>query len=350
MKKVVAAVIGCGYISKFHFEGLVEAGAEIRYVSDLDAGRAEAQAALYKASVATPEAIYADRAVDVVVVAALPTAHRELCLAAIAAGKAVVCEKTLGMNLDEAREITMAAKQGGKPFYTSFMKRFFPASQKAKELLPSLGELISAHVRTWQPWGDMWTMEPDAEFFGCEGMSYGKWALGGGMLTLGGSHLLDMTVYLLGRPQRVYSVCSPHRKLDVDLRTESLFETAEIPIHFEAVGHPLPQLGPRCDGWEERIEITGVDGRLELYFTKWDNFMNQVPWLVHFDSRTGTTTRYDFPAVSPFTEAVKFFCSQIAAGKQGDYSIFAGHDVDCLIDAQRVSGSTRQPVDIVWPR
>ena len=87
-----AAVIGCGNISKFHFSGLEKAGVDIAWVCDLseDAARpwAEKFGARYTADY---HEVIADANVDVVTVTPVSAVHKPICLAAIEAGKAVIC-------------------------------------------------------------------------------------------------------------------------------------------------------------------------------------------------------------------------------------------------------------------
>ena len=74
--------------------------------------------------------------------------HKVICSDAIRAGKAVVCEKTLATNPEDALDIVQLAREKATIFYTSYMKRFIPAVSKARELLPELGTIFSTHIRS----------------------------------------------------------------------------------------------------------------------------------------------------------------------------------------------------------
>jgi len=59
-----------------------------------------------------------------------PTAgHRDLAIAALEAGKHVLCEKPLSNSLDACRRMVEAAQKSGKTLATGFNHRYFPAIQ-----------------------------------------------------------------------------------------------------------------------------------------------------------------------------------------------------------------------------
>ena len=183
-----AAVIGCGNISQYHFSGLEKYGANIKWVCDLSEETARPWTDKFGAKyTADYNDIIADPEVNVVFVILISRLHKEICTAAIKAGKAVICEKTLAENSEDAVEITKLAQEHNTIFYTSYMKRFFPAVQKTKELLPQLGQLITSYAKVFQCWGTLWS-EPPTEGFAWtppDGESVIKKNYGGGILTCG---------------------------------------------------------------------------------------------------------------------------------------------------------------------
>lgn len=106
------------------------AGASVGYVVDFDADRAAAVAAAcgpQTRSGADGAAAIADPDVDAVLVASPDRTHRELVLAAIAAGKPVLCEKPLATSAAECEEIVAAERSTGRRLVTvGFMRRFDP--------------------------------------------------------------------------------------------------------------------------------------------------------------------------------------------------------------------------------
>lgn len=348
---IVAGVIGCGNIARFHFSGLEKAGARIKWVCDISEQAAKPWAEKFNARwTADYMEIMKDPEVNTVDVTAFSAIHKSVCLAAIQAGKAVICEKTLAENADDALAIVKAAEARQTLFYTSYMKRFIPAVEKAKELLPSLGRIITTHIRTHQCWGMPWDSIPvDTDFFGTKGgVSEVRRRYGGGILTCGGSHILDLVCHLVGRPTRLYASMHTPQHADIDLRAAALMETANGTVHFEALGHPVKNIGFLKDGWDERVEITGENGRIEVLSAAWDQAETKASMLIHHDGLSGTVRDYQFDPVSPFDRAVAFFCRNIAEGKQGMQSRRTGYDVDELIAHIQRSASEGGAVDVSW--
>jgi len=348
---VTAGVIGCGYVSRFHFRALEKIGARVKWICDLDEARArpwvEKLGAQYAADY---EAVVSDPEVDAVFVLTSAPTHKPICLSAIEAGRAVICEKTLAENADDAFEIVRRAEERGTIFYTSYMKRFIPAVEQAKDLLPRLGTIMSTHVRAYQPWGALWGEMPAEGFFHTPpgGQSTAVKNYGGGILIMGGSHILDLVNFFLGRPRRVCgSVYVPEGR-DYDLRAAALLETDHGPVHFEALAHPLRRIGFLRDGWDERIEITGTAGRLEILSAFWDQVDTKASLLVHYDEATGNATEYRYPPTSPFERAVAFFCANIEKRTQGAQSRVTGYEVDELIATIQRSSATGRAVEVAW--
>ena len=349
--KAVIGVIGCGNISRFHFSGLEKAGARVKRVCDIVENNARPYADKFSAEYSADwRDVIADTEVNTVIITTLSSSHKDICMEAIRAGKAVICEKTLTENPDDSLEVISAAEKQGLVLYTSYMKRFIPAVAKAKELLPSLGRILSSHVRSHQRWGNLWDENPESGFFHTPpgGMSQVRKNYGGGILTCGGSHLLDLVLFLHGRPRRVYGKIMTPAGRDYDLRTNALIETTDGIVNFEVLTHPLRHSGFLKDGWDERIEIIGVDGRLEVFSAAWDNPLNKVSFLTHYDNAGGKLTEHNFDAISPFDKAIAFFLGNIEKGKQGIQSIATGYEVDELIRHIQLSSESGRAVDIVY--
>ena len=352
MKTLTTAVIGCGNISKFHFSGMDKAGACIKWVCDVNEAAAapwmERHSSRYTADF---HEVLADPEVDVINIATPSFLHEEVCLAAIGAGKAIICEKTLAENAADAHKIAKASKEAGTILFTSYMKRFIPAVAKAKELCPSLGRILTTHIRTHQCWGDLWSKTPESGFFHTPPGEASKIRknYGGGILVCGGSHILDLVGFFLGRPSRLYGrVHVPPDGRDYDLLAVALMETDHGVVHYEAMAHPLKKVGYLRDGWDERVEISGVNGRLEIYSGAWDSPESKPSLLVHYDNTSGHATEYRFEGISPFDRAMAFFCEQIRAGEQGPQSRWTGYEVDELIGHLAQSSDQRQAVDVAW--
>jgi predicted dehydrogenase len=349
---VAVGVIGCGGIARFHFAGLEKAGAKIVRVCDVRPEAAAPWAARYGAKASSDfREVTRDPAVDAVWVTTFSAHHKAICLDAIAAGKAVVCEKTLAENPEDAAAIVRAARAKGTLFYTSYMKRFIPAVEQAKALMPRLGRIVSMHIRAHQCWGDLWSANPPAGTFAHTppgGKSEVVRRYGGGILVCGGSHILDLAGHFMGRPQRLFARMVTPAERDYDLHAAALLETAAGPVFYEALSHPLGGIGFLRDGWDERFEITGTGGRLELYSAAWDQFEHKASLLVHYDNETREAREFRYGPCSPFERADAFFVKQIEKKEQGGQSDLTGYDVDELIAHVMTSAREGRSVDVAY--
>ncbi|MEN6371468.1 MAG: Gfo/Idh/MocA family oxidoreductase [Armatimonadota bacterium] len=346
---VRVGIIGCGTISKFHHEGYHKAGAKIVHVCDMNPKAAQTVAELYGACTSTDyRALLDDPKVDLVSVTAPSSMHKEISLAAITAGKGVVCEKTLTDCAESSAELAKAADKAGAFFAIGYMKRFFPAVQKAKALLPDMGQIISIYARSWQPW-DLWNCEIPQDLL--QHPSGVVRLIGGGVLVAGGSHILDLLHYLGGKPSKVCGQMHVRKGLDFDSQANAMLwlENGGL-AHLEACWHPLKYAGYEKNGWDERIEINTVKGRLEIFTPMWDHPTNNGALLIHQDAVTGQTTEYRYPAVNPFDVEMAEIVRQFEAGEPASPSVWDGYVVDEIISHITRSVKEESVLPIGWKR
>ncbi len=74
--------------------------------------------------------------------------HKPIALACIAGGKHVMCEKPLGLNFAEAREMYLAAKAKNVRHMTAFTYRFAPSMRYLRHLVYSGGLGTPRHFRS----------------------------------------------------------------------------------------------------------------------------------------------------------------------------------------------------------
>ena len=124
---VRVGLIGAGRIGASHATLLARRvpGARLTVVADPRPGVAERLAApLGCRAVDSAEKLFADTDIEAVVIAASSQVHADLVVAAARAGKAVFCEKPMGMDLDEIDRGIAAAESAGVPLQVGFNRRF----------------------------------------------------------------------------------------------------------------------------------------------------------------------------------------------------------------------------------
>ena len=91
------------------------------------------------------EAIWEDEAVDAVLVCTPTPSHCEITIAALNAGKNVLCEKAMATNTQEARLMAEAARKSGKKLMLLHVQRRYAPHMEAKHLIQNgeIGKLLS---------------------------------------------------------------------------------------------------------------------------------------------------------------------------------------------------------------
>ncbi len=332
--EVAYGVVGCGNISRFHFNALEAAGARVVHIADINEPAARPWVERTGARFCTDyRRLIDDPRVTVVSVLSSARSHTAICGAALAAGKDVICEKTMGATLPDAAAIHAAARASGRLFFTAYMKRFFPAARVARDLIPSLGRICSAQVRAYQNWGDDFHSLADASKYARVLENYG-----GAVLKCAGSHMLDMTMHLLGRPASVLASIDYVPGSLFDRRASAVFELpGGAAVQFETCLHSLGRIGMERNGWEEWIEITGTRGRLKLSTVMWDHPLNNGLLLEHYDEAAGTVHEHRFPPVNPFDLEIAAFHQALVSRTRMEPGEDEGYAVDSLIHAMETS-------------
>ena len=128
-------IIGCGKIAQVRHipEYAAHPQARLAGYYDLNQERAQALAAQWGGQAyPTWEALLADPAIDAVSICAANTAHAELTIAALRAGKHVLCEKPMATTLADCEAMAAAARESGRFLMIGQNQRLTKAHQKAR--------------------------------------------------------------------------------------------------------------------------------------------------------------------------------------------------------------------------
>jgi len=171
MDTVDIAVVGSGRMGSFHARSLAQRipGTRLAGVADPAVGAAQRLADQLGVDHAytDPADVFADPAVDAVVIAAPARFHADLVVAAASAGKSVFCEKPMALSLPDADRAVDAARTAGVVLQVGFNRRFAPDWQAARGLLADgrLGTPRLLRSLTRDPGGfDPASVPPDTIF------------------------------------------------------------------------------------------------------------------------------------------------------------------------------------------
>lgn len=197
LEKKIATVpsigfLGVGWIGRSRMESLISAGlGEGVAVCDIEKSNTDvALSTLPGAKVAADldELLKAD--LDAVVIATPSALHASQSIRCLQAGKAVFCQKPLGRDVNETRQIIEEARRADRHIAVDFSYRYTKGMQAIKGLVESedLGKIYAIETVFHNAYG------PDKSWFFDPKLS------GGGCLMDLGSHLVDLVLWLLNFP------------------------------------------------------------------------------------------------------------------------------------------------------
>ena len=209
-KEFRVGIVGCGGIANGKHLPALKALPNVKMVAFCDLIRERAEKALkeYGAEDAkiydTYEELVADPTIDVVHVLTPNKAHAPISIAAMEAGKDVMCEKPMAKTAADARAMVECAKRTGKTLTIGYQNRFRPDSLYLKKCCEAgdLGEVYYARAhairrRAVPTWGVFLDEENQ----------------GGGPLIDIGTHALDLTLWEMNNYEVESVMGSVYRKL-----------------------------------------------------------------------------------------------------------------------------------------
>ena len=196
-------VIGAGYMGKAYAIALNTVASvyslsakpvlELIATSSADGAAKKADAFGFKRATGSWQTLVADPDVDVVGICSPTFVHKEMALAAIAAGKHVLCEKPLALSAAEAHEMAQAAEQACVKTLVGYNYIKNPATRLAKQMIEAgeVGEIV--HFRATH--NEDYLIDPAA---GGGWRLKEKFASKAGALGDLASHIINLAHYLCG--------------------------------------------------------------------------------------------------------------------------------------------------------
>ncbi len=216
-------IIGCGKIFDRHADAIGKIPeANLCAITDISNERLTKFAKRYNISNAYKNYVdlLANDEIDVVVVCTPSGLHPLVSISALRAGKHVVCEKPMALNIADAKKVNETAKAEGRVFFEVKQNRYTPAIQALKSLIDdgSLGTLLMGNITV------RWN-RPQAYYDSNDW--YGTISMDGGVVLNQAIHHIDLLQWICGKP---LSVLSKTAILDHDIEAP---DTALAIIQFE---------------------------------------------------------------------------------------------------------------------
>jgi len=215
MSKVLA-VIGCGRIANIaHFPALSKIeGIRVKYACDLipeKAEKAKQEYDIVENAITDYNEALADPEIDAIFVLTPNYSHYEITMAALKAGKHVMCEKPITVNYALSCEMAEQAKKSDKILNIGVCNRY----NKSVEMLEELNKQGR--------FGDIYHVYCSFRSFrsipGLGGAFTTKAQSGGGVLIDWGIHFLDLILYILGNAKLKNATCDAYCALAKDMKS-----------------------------------------------------------------------------------------------------------------------------------
>ena len=253
------AVVGAGLQAKRRIQPVVESpGDELVVVSSGSGETARALADGFGCEAAVGwEEVVARPDVDAVIICTPPHLHADIALAAVQAGKHVLCEKPLARTLEEGERMLAAAAERGVVLRCGFNHRYHPAVRQVREWVDAglIGEVMFIRCRyghCGRPGYEAdWRSDPRL--------------VGGGHLMEHGIHAIDLIRWLSGcfgldktmirsselsvsgsRSELLLAICRKVGATDYlsgvsgrEYLDRELFQRAGIRVRFQEFHHPI---------------------------------------------------------------------------------------------------------------
>ena len=196
--KLNVGLVGLGRLGRIYARDLATRipCTRLTAIADVDAAAVASIAAEFgvERSSTDPADVFNDPSVDAVVIVTPTSTHRAMVEGAVAAGKAIFCEKPLSISLDEALAIKRAVERSGAFFQMGFMRRFDRGFAAAKQRLGQgvIGDAVVFKSTSRDPY------RPSVE--------YADPRSSGGLIIDMGIHDFDIARWYMGNVEAVQAV------------------------------------------------------------------------------------------------------------------------------------------------
>lgn len=298
-------ILGCARIARnWVAPAIVTApGAELWAVASRTPQKAQEMARQFGAQKAygSYEQLLADPDVEAVYIPLPNHLHKPWAIAALQAGKQVLCEKPIALNTAEAREMQAVAKETGLLLAEAFMYRYDPSFRKALEIVRSgeLGELRAIYSAF------TFVLPQDPSNVRLQA------ATGGGALYDVGCYAIHVQRQLAGRePVSAHARCLWSEQYGVDLNCAGLLDFGEGLVGSFHAGFDTPG--------NTYFRLLGTEGSLEGP----DGFSPRGRPGVLLVNKMGLTRRLTIPQANAYELEVQDFSEAV----RGEHPLLYGNE------------------------
>ena len=260
-------IIGCGKIAQVRHipEYVANPNVELYGFYDINQARTEELAKKYGGKAfASYEELLADETIEAVSVCAANHVHAEITIAALKAGKHVLCEKPMAVTLAECEAMVAAAEESGKYLMIGQNQRLAMAHAKAKELIEqgAIGKVLTFRTIFGHGGPETWSIDPGSNVW-----FFDKTKAAMGAMADLGIHKTDMIQYVLG--SKIVKTQAVLTTLDKKDATGSLIGVDDNAICIYQMENGI--IGTMTASWtyyaaeDNTTVIYGTKGELRLY-------------------------------------------------------------------------------------
>ena len=260
-------IIGCGKIAQVRHipEYVANPNVELYGFYDINQTRTEELAKKYGGKAfASYEELLADETIEAVSVCAANHVHAEITIAALKAGKHVLCEKPMAVTLAECEAMVAAAEESGKYLMIGQNQRLAMAHAKAKELIEqgAIGKVLTFRTIFGHGGPETWSIDPGSNVW-----FFDKTKAAMGAMADLGIHKTDMIQYVLG--SKIVKTQAVLTTLDKKDATGSLIGVDDNALCIYQMENGI--IGTMTASWtyyaaeDNTTVIYGTKGELRLY-------------------------------------------------------------------------------------
>lgn len=259
-KKIRLGLIGAGDFARYHLNGIKCIDwVEVVAIADIQEEKAKECAKAYGIPhyYADYHELLAREDIDAVTLPLPDQVHAQITIDALRAGKHVLCEKPMALNLEECKAMIRASRETGKQLMVGQIGRYTPAFVRAKELVDSgeIGEIFFIEAEYAHDYSKLggeggWRVTPERH-----------------PILGGGCHAIDLVRMIAGNPTEVSAYATNKVLVDWPIQDTTI---AILKFPNNVIGKVFNSHGCKRE-YTMRTAVYGTKGTLI--------FNNTDPWI-----------------------------------------------------------------------